>query len=142
VRAKSAWPSVPALREVLLYENNSIRGCAASVRHCICGLRCLVLTPSQLCRCIATLRRHTFENGNPASAGKARFCAAHPAHKCTIIDTDHSQAGFLLADTRHCYVLCSIMQGKLAHAELLYCRCGDIAAAACCKIQAAENPSC
>lgn len=142
MRAKNAWPSVPALRKVLLCECHSIRGCAASIRHCICGLRCLMLTPALLCHCVATLRCHTLEDGNPASAGKARFGAAHPAHKSTIIDIYNSQAGLLLADTHHSDVLCSILQAKLVGAETLYCRCGSIAAAACCKIQAAEDPCC
>ena len=131
---------LPARRDVLLGKCHGSRCCAASLHHRRWALCCLVLTPALLCRCIAMLRRHTLENGDTASAGKARFGAAHPAHKSTIIDADNSQAGLLLADTSHSDVLCSMLQAKLARAETLYCRCGNIDAAACCKVKAAENP--
>lgn len=140
MRANSAWPPLPAWRDVLLGKCHSSRCCAASLRHRRRALCCVILTPALLCGCIAMLRRHTLEDRDAASAGKARFRAAHPAHKSTIIDADNSQAGLLLADTSHSNVLCGMLQAKLARAETLHCRCGNIDAAACCKVKAAENP--
>ena len=73
MRAKSAWPPLPAWREVLLCKGDSVNGCVACNCCSRCALRCLVLTSALLCRCVATLRRHTLKDRNPASAGRRAF---------------------------------------------------------------------
>lgn len=90
MRARGAGLPLPARRDVLFGKCHSILGCAACICHRRRVLHCWLLSPALLRRCIAVLRRHTLENRDGASARKARFRAAHPAHKSTIIDADDS----------------------------------------------------